>query len=151
MLYYVCAFSASNELIIFVSTDCPFAKMTSYCWNPYLVLNLGPDVVLHSIIIMVANFLSIKIILHCFFGSSISSYLCLLRFERVVARKFLWFKSFSLCFSFNHNIPSLSSIVSMPFFHIIFCLYQRYLCSTEVSGFFLTHHSVKQYKRRLKT
>ena len=39
-------FSPSNELIIFVSTDCSFLKMISYCLNPNFVLNLCADVVL---------------------------------------------------------------------------------------------------------
>ena len=38
-IHCVCIFSSLNELIIFVSTDCFFVKMTSYCLNPNLVFN----------------------------------------------------------------------------------------------------------------
>ena len=62
-------FSPSNELIILVSTDCSFVKMISYCLNLNLVLNLCTDVVLKSIITLIANFSSIKILLHCFLVS----------------------------------------------------------------------------------
>ena len=34
--------------------------------DPHLVLNLCPDVVLQSIILLIANFSAIKILLHCF-------------------------------------------------------------------------------------
>ena len=59
-------FSSSNVLINFVSTDCSFVKMTSYCLNPNLVLNLRGDVALQSTITLIANFLFIKILLTCF-------------------------------------------------------------------------------------
>ena len=39
-LYCVWMLCPSNKLIIFVSTDCSFVKMTSYCLNPSLVLNV---------------------------------------------------------------------------------------------------------------
>ena len=52
--------------------------MTSYCLNPNLILNLHTDVVLQSIITLIVNFLSIKILLHCFFDSSTISYLSFL-------------------------------------------------------------------------
>ena len=35
---YIVLYSPSNELIIFVSTDCSFVKITSYCLNPNVVL-----------------------------------------------------------------------------------------------------------------
>ena len=44
----------------------------------YLVLNSCADVVLKSMITLIANITSIKIFLHYFFGSSTSSYLCFL-------------------------------------------------------------------------
>ena len=114
-----------NELIIFVSTDCSFVKMTSYRLKPNLVLNLWAIIVLQFIITLIANFSSIKILLTCFFGSSISSYLCFLWFELyflVIYRKCLWSKLSSICFSFNHNILSLSIIVSIPFLSYVFLL-----------------------------
>ena len=114
-LYYVCIFSPLNELIIFVSADCLSAKMTSYCLNPNLALNLWAGAALQSIITLSAKVSTIKIVLTCFFGSSNSSYLCFLWFEFYfveTSRKFLWFNPSSICFSFNHNIPSLSTILS---------------------------------------
>ena len=63
-------FSSSNELFIFVSTDCSLFKMASYCLNPNLVLNLCAAVVLKSIITLIANFMRFKTLLDCFFGSS---------------------------------------------------------------------------------
>ena len=59
-------FSPSNELFISVTTDCSLVKMTSYCLNHSLVLNLCAAVVLQSIITLVANSLHIKIMLDCF-------------------------------------------------------------------------------------
>ena len=67
-----------NEFIILVSTDCPFVKITSHCLNPNLVLNLYANVVLQSIITLIANSSSIKIPLHCFLGSATISYVCFL-------------------------------------------------------------------------
>ena len=40
---------------MFVSTDCTYVKMTSYCLNPNLVINLWANVVLQSIITFIAN------------------------------------------------------------------------------------------------
>ena len=57
-------FSNSNELFIFVKTDCPLVEMTSYCANTNH--NFCVAVVLESIIILIANSLPIKILLHCF-------------------------------------------------------------------------------------
>ena len=48
-LHCVCKFFPSNELIIFVSTDCSFVEMTSYCLDPNFVLNLRTYVVLQPI------------------------------------------------------------------------------------------------------
>ena len=52
--------------MIFVSTDCSFVNMKSYCLNSKFVLNLCGDVVLQSTITLIANFWSIKILLHWF-------------------------------------------------------------------------------------
>ena len=60
-------FSPSNELIIFVSTDCSFVRVTSYYLNPNLFVNVWADVVLQSVITLIANFLSIKVLLDSFF------------------------------------------------------------------------------------
>ena len=70
-------FSPLNELFIFVSTDCSFVKMTPYCFSPNLVLNLCAAIALQSMITLVANSLSRKNLLGCFFGSFSSLYLCL--------------------------------------------------------------------------
>ena len=51
-------------------TDCSFVKMTYYL-NPNLVLNLCVVVVLQSIITLIANFSSIKTLLHYFLVSFI--------------------------------------------------------------------------------
>ena len=69
-------FSTSNEGFIFFNPDCFLVKMTLYYLNPSLVLNLCASVVLQSMITLVANFLCIKILVGCCFGSSASSYLC---------------------------------------------------------------------------
>ena len=104
--------------------------LTSYCLSPNLDLSLWADIVLQSIITLVANFSSMKVLLTCFIGSSTSSYLCFLWSERyfiVNSRKYLWSNSFSICFWFIHNILSLSAIVSVPFLLYVFCWYQPYL------------------------
>ena len=71
-------FPPSIEPIIFVSANYSFVKITSYCLNPNLVLNLYAAVALQYLITLVANSLCVKILLACFFGSSASSYLCYL-------------------------------------------------------------------------
>ena len=45
-----------NELIILVSTGCSCVKTTSYYLNINLILNLWADVLLKSIITLIANF-----------------------------------------------------------------------------------------------
>ena len=107
--YYVCMFSPSSKLIIFVSNDCSCVKMILYCLNPNLVLNLCAYVVLEYIITLIANFSSIKILLNCIFGSPTRSYICFVWSECyliVIYRKFLWLYPSTICFLFNHNIPS---------------------------------------------
>ena len=129
-LYIVFAYFLVQTNIIFVSTDCSFVKMTSHCLNSNLVLNLWAIVVLKFVIMLIANFSSLKILLTCFFVSSTSSYLCFLWFGLyfvVISSKFLWSNPFSISFSFNHNIPSSSTIVSIPFLSHVFCLYQPFL------------------------
>ena len=71
-------FSPSNELFISVRTDCSLVKVTSYYLNPNPVLNLCAAVVFQSMITLTANFLFMKFLLGCVFGSSASSYLCFL-------------------------------------------------------------------------
>ena len=68
-LYCICVFSPPNELFIFVSTCCSLVKVTSYCLNPNLVLNLGTAVVFQFIIILVMTSLYTKILSDCFFDS----------------------------------------------------------------------------------
>ena len=68
-------FSPSNELVIFGNTGCSFVKVISYCLNPNFVLNACVGVILQSVITLIDNFPSIKIVLGCFFGLSTSSYL----------------------------------------------------------------------------
>ena len=133
----VCIFSPLNELIIFVNTDCLFfvvVKMTSYCLNPNLFLNLWVDFVRQSTITFFTNFSFRKILLHCFFGSSTSSYLCFLWSEWyfvLSSLKCLWSNPSSICFSFNHNILSWSCL-SAYISHIYI------VHSTEVWGFFIS-------------
>ena len=72
----------------------------------------------------VCQFFAYKNSVGSFFGSSASSFQCFLWFARyctVVGRNFLRPNPSSICISFNHNIPSLSAIVSAQF---LFCLYQ---------------------------
>ena len=45
----------SNEVIIFISTNCSLVKITSYCLNPNLVLKLCAATVLQSMIILIVN------------------------------------------------------------------------------------------------
>ena len=107
--YYVCIFSPSSKLIIFVSNNCSCVKIILYCLNPNLVLNLCAYVVLEYIIILTANFSSIKILLNCIFRSPTRSYICFLWSECyliVIYREFLWSNPSTLRFLFNHNIPS---------------------------------------------
>ena len=58
-------FLLQNDLVILVSTDCSFVKITSYCLKLNFLLNLWADLVLKSIIVFTVNFSSIKILLHC--------------------------------------------------------------------------------------
>ena len=70
-------------------------------------------------ITLIANSLSINILLGCFFFcSSASLYVCFLWSEKyftVVIPKLLRSYPSSIFFSFNYNIPSLSTIVSTAF------------------------------------
>ena len=111
-LYRVWAIFCPNELIILVSTGCSFVKTTSYRLSIDLILNLWADVLLKSIITLIANFLYKKCIALVF-----SSYLCLLWSELffivIFHTFFLQSSPFSICFSFKHNIQSLSLIESL--------------------------------------
>ena len=89
-------------------------------------------VLLQSIIILIANFLLVKILLHCFFGSSTCSCLYFLWFEWyfvVIFCTFVWSISSSRCFSFNCNIPSFFTIVSVQFLSCVFLLISTRLYS----------------------
>ena len=93
---------AQNRRKIWSLSDCNWTlvKMTSYCLNPNLVLNSCVAVVLPSISTLVANSLSIKILLGCFYGLPTSEYLCFLWSERyftVVACNFLRSIPSSIC------------------------------------------------------
>ena len=130
-LYFIWMFSPSNELSIFVNNDCSLVKMTSFCLNPNP--NLCATVFLQSMISLTANSLSIPVLLACFFSSSISSYLYFLWSERyfyVATCKFLWSNISSIWFSYNHNVPLLSAIVSTSFFQMFFCLCQQFFYSS---------------------
>ena len=98
--------------------------MTSYCLNPNLALTLWAAVALESIITLIANF--------DFFCLSASSHLCFLWSEWyfiVISSRILWSNSSSVFFSFNHDIPSLSAILSYYFFHPFLCIYEPPLYS----------------------
>ena len=56
-------FSPSNELFVYVSSDFSLFKTTSSCLNPNLALSLSSAVVLQFMITLIANSLSIKIML----------------------------------------------------------------------------------------
>ena len=99
-----------------------FVKMTLYCLNPNRV-------VLQSIITLIANASSIKILLHYFLDLLSSS------------GPFLWSNPSSICFSFNPNTPSLSIIVSMPF---VSCF------SAYINPSWLIYESIKNLSRKIK-
>ena len=65
MFLLLCLFSS---MFIVVSTDCSLVKMTSYCLNPNLALNLCAAVVLQYMFTLVANYLHIQIMFGYFFG-----------------------------------------------------------------------------------
>ena len=103
-------------------------KMTSYCLNPNLVLNLCTAVVLQSMITFIIDSLFIKILLGCFFCSSTSSNLC-----------FLWFEMYFIigiwkCYNLILFLYVLHSatvfhhclIVILYHFYMFLCLYQPY-------------------------
>ena len=50
-----------------LDSDCYFVKMTWYCLNPNLLLNLCAALVLQSLITLAARILSIRILWDCFF------------------------------------------------------------------------------------
>ena len=54
------------KCFIFDSTHCSLFKMTSYCLNPNVFLNLSAAVVLQSIITLIANSFCRKNMLGCF-------------------------------------------------------------------------------------
>ena len=92
--------------------------MTSNCLKLNLVLDLCADVFPQFMITLIANYLSIKIPLSCYFCLSTSSHLWYLwsgRYFPVVIHKFLCFNRPSICLSFNYSIPLLSTIVSTSF------------------------------------
>ena len=115
-------------------------------FESYLVLNLWGDVFLQSIITLIVNFLSLKILFHVF-GLSSSSYLCFLWSEWhfiVISCSFLWSNLFSICFSFNHHIPSLSTTVPIPFLSYLFsdyiiCIYIVYFRAVSGFSYFFFH------------
>ena len=106
--------------------------MTYLTPNP--VLNLCANVVLQSIITITFNFSSIKVILHCFFFINIYDLVHIYIFY--VSR---FPNSSSICFSFNHNIPSLSIIFFIPFLSKVFLLYQPYLYTRFFFFFFISN------------
>ena len=115
-------------------------------FESYLALNLLGDVFLQSIITLTVNFLSLKILFHVF-GLSSSSYLCLLWSEWyfiVISCSFLWSNLFSICFSFNHNILSLTTTVPIPFLSYLFsdyiiCIYIVYFREVSEFSYFFFH------------
>ena len=143
----VCIFSPSIELIIFISIDCSFVKMTWNCLNLHLVLSLCADVVLQSIITLIANFLSIKIQLHCFFVLLSSSYLCFPWFEWyfiVISHKF--FDSILLVYVFHLTRIFLNYILLFLYhFFMRFSVYINHtyrVYFTEVWGFLISLYSL---------
>ena len=135
-------FSPSNDLFIFISTDRFLVKMTPHCLNPNLVLNLHAAVVLQSMITLVANSLSIKILLGCFFGSSTSSYLCFIWSERYFT--VITCKIFGVIFLLHVFYSTRISInIYYCFYVISFIRFSAYInhiyikYSSEVSGFFI--------------
>ena len=134
-------FQMNSFLIIFVSTNFSFVKMILYCLNPNLVLNLGATVVLQSLITLIANFASIKVLLTCFLGFSTSSYLCLLWLELyflVISHKCLRSNPSLICFHLT-TIPHHYYFYTISFNYFSAYINHFYIVySTEVSGFFIS-------------
>ena len=93
---------------------------------------------IQSIITVIVNFSSIKILLHCFFGSVTSSYLCFLWSEWyfiVIFPKFLWsIPSFHL----TAILHCYLLLILYHFIHTFFCFVNliNIVHSTKVPGFF---------------
>ena len=116
--------------------------------NPNFVLNSWVDVFLQSIITLLANFLSIKVLLDCFFGSSTRSYLwslwslsflwCIFHFDFL---QIFIMQSFFCMFFINRNILSFCCW----FYTIYFIRFSAYInhiyiaCSIEVLSFFIPY------------
>ena len=119
MCLHIFSFKWTN---FFVSIDCSFFKITSYYWNPNLVLNSWADVVLQSIITLIANFSFIKILWTCFFGCYDLNYILL---------KFLT----------NFYLP----LFLYHFFHMFFWLNQPFLYSVlyrSLRSFYFVFHFI---------
>ena len=84
-------FSPSNELIVFVSRDCPLVNTASYFLNPNLVLNLYATITMQPVITFIANSSSKSILLTIsfLFNTTISNL------------RFLYFKDYSFVISSN--------------------------------------------------
>ena len=120
-----------------------FVKMTSHCLNPNLVLNLCDHIVIHSIISLIAKFLSLKIPLHYFLYILSSSCLCFLWFQRyfnAVFCKILRSNSSSLRFSCNHNVPHYLILCLCHLFHMV----QDFSIFLSSHYIFSTHYLLKQ-------
>ena len=131
-------FSPSDELIIFVSTNCSFVKITLYCLNPNFLLNFCVAVVPQSMITLAANPLHIKVLLGCFFWFIYCFYIFWSEWYFVVIfRKILWSK---LWHQYGITIWHLQYgiIVCYCFYVIRLSAYINHIyivCSKEVSGF----------------
>ena len=127
--------------------------MTSYCLNLDLVLDIWADVVLQSMITLIANFLSIKFLLTCFFDFSTKSYLCfydlndiLLYFFSNVDDLILLLCAFDLITAFHDYLILFLS----HFFHAFFCLCKIYLYSVlprSLRIFYFFLHLIKFFEK----
>ena len=103
-----------------------FVKMTSHCFNSNLVLNVWANVALQSIITLIANFSSIKILLIWLFGSSTSAYLDFYNLNDILLTLTLHYDLillpyvFHLTTIFHHYL--LLFLLSIPFLSYVFLL-----------------------------
>ena len=104
--------------------------MTSYCLNSNLVQNLWADVVLQFIITLIANVLSIKILLCWGFLVLLVDIYGFYDLKDILLELFAHSDEpnpSSMYFSFNHNILSLSTIVPMPFLLLYISAYVTHI------------------------
>ena len=130
-------FCSSKELYIFASNVYSLVKMTSYCLNLNLALNLSVAVVLLSMNTLIASFSLENNLLDCFLVYQlvhIYGFYSLknILLQQLVSRNFLYV--FMLTTTFHQYL-----LLFLHNFFIHFSVYINHIyvvCSTEVLGFF---------------